>query len=91
MNTFDRICAATAFALGVVLLALGALGTFTGCRAHFTLPPVLGVFPAFVGWGILRAIVIAWKVPPATSSYDAELESRPVRSFSNEFPPQTNP
>lgn len=68
MNAFDRICAVTAFVLGVILLALGALGTFTGCRANFTLPPVLGIFPAFVGWGILRAIVIAWKVPPTLSS-----------------------
>ena len=89
MNAFDRICAVTAFVLGVILLALGALGTFTGCRANFTLPPVLGIFPAFVGWGILRAIVIAWKVPSAASLYDVESASRPVRSFSNEFPPQT--
>ncbi len=88
MNTFDRICAATAFALGVVL---GAFGTFTGCRAHFTLPPVLGVVPAFVGWGILRAIVIAWKAPSVASINDAQTDNRPMRSFSNEFPPQTNP
>lgn len=91
MNAFDRICAVGGFVLGLSFLLLGAVGLFTGCRAHFTLPPLLGVLPAFIGWGILRAIVIAWKVPSAASPYDSESDSRPVRSFSNEFPPQTKP
>ncbi len=61
MNVFDRICCGIAFVLGLIMLALGALGLFTGCRAHFTLPPLLGVLPAFAGWGIVRAVIIAWK------------------------------
>ena len=42
MSVFDRICAGLAFLLGIVLVVLGLLGLFFGCRANFTLPPVLG-------------------------------------------------
>ena len=52
MSVFDRLCAAVAFMLGVVFLVLGAIGLFTGCSAHFRLPPVLGALPALVGWGV---------------------------------------
>jgi hypothetical protein len=60
MNSFDKICAAMAFILGLGFLFLGALGLFMGCKANFTLPPVLGVVPAFVGWGIVRAVWFGW-------------------------------
>lgn len=72
MNIFDKICAVLAFALGIVLLLLGALGLFTGCKANFTLPPILGVVPALVGWGILKPIWVAWKKPrgPLTGASD---------------------
>lgn len=60
MNVFDKLCAAPAFLLGIGLLILGLLGLFAGCSAHFTLPPIFGVIPAFIGWGILRAVVVAW-------------------------------
>lgn len=63
MNLFDKICAVLAFGLGAVLLALGVIGTFTGCKAHFTLPPILGALPAIAGWGILKPIIVAWKSP----------------------------
>ena len=65
MNTFDKTCAVLAFVLGIVLVVLGIVGVFLGCQAQFTLPPVLGVFPALVGWGIVRrAVRVAWNVPP---------------------------
>jgi len=64
MNGFDRFCAVFAFLLGLVLLVLGIIGLFTGCGAHFTLPPVVGAIPAFVGWGIVRAVYFAWTPPP---------------------------
>lgn len=63
MNIFDKICAVLAFVLGGTLLVLGVLGLFTGCKAHFTLPPILGVLPALVGWGIIKPIIVAWKSP----------------------------
>jgi hypothetical protein len=71
MNAFDKLCAALAFVLGIVFLVLGVIGLFTGCRANFTLPPVLGVIPAIVGWGIVRAVYFAWNSPnqpPGASS-----------------------
>jgi hypothetical protein len=61
MTLFDKICAVMSFLLGVLLLLLGVAGLFMGCNAHFTLPPVFGVLPAFVGWGIVRPIIIAWR------------------------------
>ena len=60
MSVFDKICAVIAFGLGIVLLILGFIGLFLGCKANFSLPPVLGVLPAFAGWGIIRSIMLAW-------------------------------
>ena len=64
MNVFDKLCAALAFLLGLVLLVLGVIGALAGCKANFALPPVLGVVPAFVGWGIVRAVYFAWNASP---------------------------
>lgn len=62
MTGLDRFCAVLAFGVGVVLVVLGVLGLFFGCSAHFTLPPVMGVIPALVGWGIVRTGRVAWRV-----------------------------
>ncbi len=64
MTTFDGICAGAGAVLGVVLLLLGVLGLFAGCQAQFSLPPVLGALPAFIGWGILKAVKVAWNTSP---------------------------
>jgi len=61
MNMFDKTCAVLAFILGVIFIPLGVVGLFTGCRAHFSLPPVLGGLPALAGWGMVKTIMIAWK------------------------------
>jgi hypothetical protein len=60
MNVFDKICAVLAFVFGIIMLILGAIGLFAGCSAHFTLPPVFGVVPALLGWGIVRAVYFGW-------------------------------
>ena len=60
MNFFDKFCAVFAFILGAIFLILGVIGLFVGCNAHFSLPPILGVVPALVGWGIVRPVIIAW-------------------------------
>ena len=60
LNTFDKFCCVLAALLGVIFLILGCFGVFAGARAHFTLPPVLGIVPAFVGWGILKSIYVSW-------------------------------
>lgn len=62
MNVFDKACAVLAFALGVMLVIAGLVGLFGGVRASFTLPPVLGLLPAFAGWGIVRAVRLSWHV-----------------------------
>ena len=65
MNAFDKLCGALAFVLGLVFVVLGVLGLFIGCQANFTLPPIAGVLPAFIGWGIVRAVYLAWNRPRA--------------------------
>jgi len=61
VNIFDKICAGLAFVLGAILIVLGVVGLFTGCKAHFALPPVLGAIPALLGWGIVKSVIVAWK------------------------------
>ena len=73
LSAFDYFCAVFAFGLGILLLILGACGLFVGCHGAFGLPPVFGCLPAFVGWGIVRAIFVAW-----TASRPDALESPPV-------------
>lgn len=63
VSTFDNACAGAALILGIVLLVLGVLGVFLGCSAHFRLPPMLGVLPAFIGWGIVKSVKVAWRSP----------------------------
>jgi hypothetical protein len=70
MSGFDKVCAAAAFLLGIGLAILGVFGLFAGCSAHFTLPPILGVLPAFVGWGIIRSVRIAWNAGPPRRADD---------------------
>lgn len=67
MNAFDKLCAAMAFALGLLFVVFGRFGTLFGCSGHFRLPPILGVLPAFVGWGIVRAVYLAWQLQPASN------------------------
>ncbi len=66
MNLFDKFCSVFAFLLGAVLILLGVLGLFKGCNAHFALPPIAGIVPAFIGWGIVRPIIHAWRQPGST-------------------------
>ena len=63
LNMFDRACAVLALLLGAIFILLGVLGLFAGCSAHFTLPPVLGAAPAFVAWGFIKPILVAWNRP----------------------------
>lgn len=67
LNGFDKFCAVIAFLLAVALMILGVFGLVFGCRAHFSLPPILGVIPAFAAWGIIRPIMVAWNLPQTNS------------------------
>jgi len=93
MSVFDKFCAVFAFALGMALLFFGILGLFMGCQAYFTLPPLYGCLPAFVGWGIVRAIYLAWieKVPLGIETDPAKQPALPTptaRPSANDAGPQ---
>lgn len=77
MNLFDKICAVMAIILGGVFVLLGGLGVFMGCKAHFTLPPILGGIPLLVGWGIIKAILVAWHAGPEKTSGSSHYEGAP--------------
>jgi hypothetical protein len=81
MNLFDKICSVPAFFLGILFLFLGVLGLFKGCQANFTLPPILGIIPGFVGWGIIRAVWVAWKKPVNRSTTHTFGDSDHVQSI----------
>ncbi len=78
MNIFDKICACLAFALGVVFIVLGIPGLFTGCKANFSLPPILGVVPALVGWGIIKSIIVAWNRPKQRQTVVPTINQMPL-------------
>jgi hypothetical protein len=63
MNAFDKFCAIFSFLIGLIFILFGVLGAFAGVRLWITLPPILGIFPAIVGWGTVRAIYFAWNAP----------------------------
>ena len=71
LSKLDKFCAGIAFLLGIPLFVLGIVGLFAGCRANFSLPPVLGVIPALLAWGIFRSVIVAWR---ASNFVDAVAE-----------------
>jgi hypothetical protein len=60
MTLFDKLCACLAIPVGAAFIVLGLIGLVAGCSAHFTLPPVLGVLPFFVGWPMCVVLVKCW-------------------------------
>ena len=71
MEVFNKVCMGFAFALGAVLALLGVTGVFFGSSASFKLPPIVGVLPAFAGWGIIFAVRNSWGVAPRSSASNA--------------------
>lgn len=62
LNAFDRLCVIVAFPVGIGFLFVGLPGCFMGANLNLTLPPVLGGLVFLAGWGILKAIIVAWQV-----------------------------
>jgi hypothetical protein len=92
MNAFDKVCAVLAFPLGIVLLVLGIIGLFSGCNASFVLPPILGVVPAFIGWGIVRPVWVAWRSDSRAQQPLRELpDDLPLIDDGLDRPPSDNP
>ena len=86
MNLFDKICAVLAIVLGGIFLLLGIPGIFLGCKANFTLPPILGVLPALIGWGIIKSIIVAWK---NSSTNQTVTQFQPPNPPETEYPTNT--
>ena len=61
MTTFDKICATIAIPIGILFMVLGIVGLFVGASAHFTLPPVLGALPFFLGWAMSITLIRFWR------------------------------
>jgi hypothetical protein len=62
LNTAEKVCAILVLLLGVVFVIQGVLGVFMEVRANYTLPPVIGALPFFLGYGMIRCVMIAFKV-----------------------------
>ena len=60
MNLFDKICACLAIPVGLIFMLLGIFGFFAGSSAHFTLPPILGGLPFFLGWAMCVCLIKFW-------------------------------
>ena len=68
MTIFDKMCAVLSIGIGVVFMFLGVIGLFIGASAHFTLPPVLGGLPFFLGWGMCIPLIKFWKMSGKNNS-----------------------
>jgi len=63
MSGFDKFCACLAIPVGGVFMVLGGIGLFAGASANFTLPPILGVLPFFLGWAMCITLIKFWRGP----------------------------
>ena len=61
MTGFDKVCAVFAIPIGVVFMVLGVVGLFTGSKASFSLPRIIGVLPFFLGWGMSIPLIKYWR------------------------------
>ena len=68
MTTFDKACAILSIPIGAIFMVLGAIGLFTGSNAHFTLPPILGGLPFFLGWAMCVPLVKYWSMTNAVNN-----------------------
>ena len=80
MTLFDKICAVPALIFSVILLLLGGIGFFLGSSANFSLPPILGCLPFFIGWGIFRSVLIAWRSSNQARTFEDNLHELKMKS-----------
>jgi len=62
MSTFDKLCSMLAIPIGALFMLLGIVGLFAGAKAAFTLPPVVGVLPFFLGWAMCVVPLKLWSL-----------------------------
>lgn len=73
MNAFDKVCACLSIPIGICFIVLGVIGTFAGASAHFTLPPILGGIPFFLGWAMSITMIKFWKQSRNAANGDDDL------------------
>ncbi len=87
MNLFDKICAILTVPIGAAFIVIGAIGFFMGSSAHFTLPPIVGVLPFFLGWSMFVTLIRFWRATEIhESAQPAELRSAVFMRFLEEHP-----
>ena len=80
MSIFDKLCAILAIPIGAAFMVLGVVGLFGGANASFTLPPVLGALPFFLGWAMCVTLIKFWSAtnrmaeekPPIVKYFDGQ-------------------
>lgn len=77
MTTFDKVCAVLSIGIGAIFMVLGGIGLFFGAKAHFTLPPLLGGLPFFLGWGMCVPLVRYWKMSNSSDGSAHEVNQYP--------------
>lgn len=60
MSIFDKLCVCLTIPFGIIFIVLGIMGLFFGSQASFSLPPILGFFPFFVGWAMTVTLIKYW-------------------------------
>ncbi len=60
MSVLDKLCSIIAIPIGAVFMVLGIFGLFAGAKATFTLPPILGALPFFLGWAMCITLIKYW-------------------------------
>lgn len=68
MTKFEKICAVLTIPVGAIFMVLGITGVFLGSSANFTLPPILGVLPLFLGWNMCVTLIRYWRSGTGTST-----------------------
>lgn len=62
MGTGSKIAAVFAIIPGFILGIFGVIGLFTGCRAHFILPPILGGLIILPAWAMTIVLIRYWSL-----------------------------
>lgn len=68
LTAFDKFCGAFSIVIGLIFMLMGFIGIFGGSQASFTLPPVLGFLPFFLGWGMSMPLIKFWKISNAANN-----------------------
>ena len=87
MSAFDKLCAVLSIGVGVLFMVLGVIGFLAGSRAQFTLPPIIGGLPFFLGWGMSVPLIKFWSRTNATASRQRRIAVAEERPNFSDFDP----